>query len=84
MTRLREYDEVRIVRLNLPTRPFDGTDGAKRPPRIGDTGIVVYEHDAATQAKSYSVENVTSDGATVWLADFDQEELELVSRPRRP
>lgn len=69
---IEELDTVRIVQLLRPHRQYDGTEGAQRPPRVGDTGAVVHINGVA---ESYTVECVDSKGYTVWLADFCPEEL---------
>jgi hypothetical protein len=78
---LREFDEVRVVRLAKPERPFDGTPGFLRAPAIGDIAIIVHEYDPADPAAPLAVESVDAFGNTVWLADFQRSELELLSRP---
>lgn len=72
MAIFNELDAVRIVKLLQPTRPFDGSKGTTRPPQVGDTGTIVTDYDGV----GYCVECVSSDGMTVWLADFAPEELE--------
>jgi hypothetical protein len=74
MASFKELDMVRIVRLLEPVRPFQGSEGASRPPQVGDTGTIV----AVCGGSAYTVERVASDGMTAWLADFAPEELELV------
>jgi hypothetical protein len=69
---LKEHDCVKIVRLLQENRPFDGTDGIKRPPQIGDVGVIVHMIE-----NFCIVEMVASDGNTIWLADFFAEELEF-------
>lgn len=84
---LKEYDSVRICRLLVPERPFDGTEGVARPPRSGDTGTVVATGGRGTE-KTWVVESVNAEGKTVWLADFRTEELEKIpdgiGRPTGP
>ena len=71
-----EYSVVKVISLLSSDRHYDGTEGVKRSPQIGDIGTIV--HVNATN-KSYIVECVNSDGYTVWLADFVHDELETVS-----
>ena len=69
---MKELDCVKIVKLLKENRPFDGTENIKQPPKIGDVGIIVhFANDFCI------VENVDSDGYTIWLADFLVEELEI-------
>ena len=81
MVILREYDVVRVVRLDEPDRYFDGTKSVMRPPRIGDVATICHENRAPDPSASVVVEMVDDDGMTIWLADFERDELELVSRP---
>jgi hypothetical protein len=66
---------VRIVKLLTPSREFTGTEGVRRPPRIGDEGTIVLVYDPQT----FAVEMIDENGMTVWLADFKAEELERIS-----
>jgi hypothetical protein len=72
-----EYSVVRIVELKTANRPFIGTETVKEPPKVSDIGTIVH---IITNAKEtlYIVEKVNSSGQTVWLADFFQEEIELL------
>ncbi len=81
MFELREHDVVRVVRLLEQGRSFDGTEGVRRAPRIGDVGTIAHEYDPSHSDAPVAVEMVDEDGMTVWLADFVREELELVQRP---
>lgn len=78
---IHEYDTVRVVRLFRQDRDFDGTPGLSRAPKIGDTAAVVHEYDPSDPMAPVCIECVDSQGNTVWLADFDKDELELVARP---
>jgi hypothetical protein len=44
MAVLREYDIVRVAKLIDPARKFDGTDGVRRSPRIGDVATICHEN----------------------------------------
>jgi hypothetical protein len=77
------FDGVRVIRLLDPDRPYDGADGIARPPRIGDEAVVVHfnpfgpgELDPRTPL--YILECVAAGGRPYWIADFAEEELELV------
>jgi hypothetical protein len=72
--RFRELDAVCVVRLLRRERHYDGSSDVARPPRIGDTGTVVLAHPDPTAP--FCVECVDRSGHTVWLADFDAEELD--------
>ena len=70
---MKEYGVVKVVSLLSSGRHYDGTEGVKRSPRIGDVGTIVHVN---APNESYVVECVNSDGYTVWLADFNHNELE--------
>lgn len=79
MNQLKEYDVVRVKRLDQPNRHYDGTENIKHLPRIGDLGTIVHVYsDAQDMNPTYIVECVDQNGLTVWLADFTAGELELV------
>ncbi|MEP6787707.1 MAG: DinB family protein [Acidobacteriota bacterium] len=73
---MEEYTAVKVVQLQTSTRHVDGTAGVVRQPQFGDVGMIVHVN---APNKSYIVECVNSEGYTVWLADFDSEEIELLS-----
>ena len=77
LAKLRVYDVVRIARLRVVTRAFTGTASVMREPRVGDIGTICYEH-TSDSAAPVVVEMVNLEGLTVWLADFDRDELEPV------
>ena len=73
----RNSDVVRIRRLAVPDREVDGSAAEPPQPRVGETGSVV---DALGDGL-YLIEHTTDDGETIWLAEFQEGELELVDRP---
>lgn len=75
--RFHPFDSVRITRLLTPAREVDSGTAPPAQPRVGDTGTVVETLGDGL----YLVERVTDDGRTVWLAEFDREELTLLDRP---
>ena len=81
MIRLREFDVVRLVKLVPADRPFDGAERVRRPPQIGDVATICHEYDPQNSTAVVAVEMIDKDGFTVWVADFERTELELVSRP---
>jgi len=78
MTEIRVYDRVRVVNLKIAGRPYFGTAGFMRPPRIGDIGTVVAGYEPEDLTAPLIVENRDEKGATLWLADFARDELEVV------
>ena len=75
---LKEYDAVRVVRLLTVNRPYDGTVAVRRRPEVGDLATIVHEYDPDDPRAPLAVEKVDPDGYTIWLADFERDELELV------
>ncbi len=76
MQNFHEHGVVRIKALMHADRGYSGSEGIKRPPRIGDIGTIVY---IDTKATWYIVECIDNGGLTVWLADFEEGELEMES-----
>ncbi len=81
MVHLREYDLVRVVKLIQADRPYDGTESVRRPPKVGDVASICHDYDPKDLTATVAVEMVNGDGLTVWLADFERTELELVRKP---
>ena len=81
MATLREYDVVRVVKLLVTNRTFEGTEGIKRAPAVGDTAAIVHQYEPDNPNGVVALERVDGNGNTVWLADFQPSELEFVSRP---
>jgi hypothetical protein len=79
MRPIREYDVVRIARLSDPARSFTGTSSVSRAPAVGDVATVCHEYQSGDQTARVAVEMVDGDGYTIWLADFERNELELVN-----
>lgn len=81
MVHLREYDIVRVVKLIQADRPYDGTERVRRPPKVGDVATICHEYHPKDLTAAVAVEMVNGNGLTVWLADFERTELELVRMP---
>jgi len=77
---LREYDVVKVVKLIKAERSFDGSEGIRRAPAVGDVATICHEYDDNDPTAVVAVEMTDSNGLTVWLADFERAELELVRR----
>jgi hypothetical protein len=71
--RFNELDGVRVVRLLRLDRSYSGTGDVARPPRIGDSGTIVLAYP--DPSAPYCVESVDDEGRTIWLADFDADEV---------
>ena len=81
MVDFREYDVVRVAKLVQADRPFDGTECVRRAPKVGDVATICHEYDPDDPTAVVAVEMVDDDGFTVWIADFERTELDLVWRP---
>jgi hypothetical protein len=82
VVKFREYDIVRIIRLDVPNRLYLGTETVKRAPRIGDVATICHQDKPEDPTASVVVEMVDQNGCTLWLADFSPGELELVTRAK--
>ncbi len=58
----------------MKNRFVDGTAGVVRQPVVGDVGAVLH----VLGGGSVAVECIDSNGFTLWVADFSEDELELV------
>jgi len=74
----RELDVVEVIKLLKSDRTYTGTEGVCRPPKVGDTGTIVFVHNSEEPNVMFSIECVYKNGATLWLADFFPEELRRV------
>jgi hypothetical protein len=74
---LQVDDRIRIVRLLVAQRDVSGASTSPPQPRVGEEGDVV----ADVGEGILLVEHSTADGRTIWLAEFLEDELELVARP---
>lgn len=70
------YAMVRVTRLREPEREVTSSFEPAPQPRTGETGTVVEDVGDGL----YLVERVTDDGMTAWLAEFGEDELELIDR----
>jgi hypothetical protein len=85
-----EFDAVRVIRLTRLTREWGlppewrGAQSAFRAPEIGDRGVVMSALRPDEPGAPVVVECMREDGRTVWVADFDPDELELIeATPRK-
>lgn len=74
MTTPRELDVVRITSIGTAERVVDGSPGVVRQPVVGDIGAIV----RVLAPTRFIVECVDSNGLTVWITDFDLDEIQLV------
>ena len=82
---LRELDVVRVVYLAPHPREYTGSEGFAREPRIGDIGTIVHDYGEGRNARApVCVECSAESGHCIWLADFDRDEIEFLSREEKP
>jgi catabolite regulation protein CreA len=70
----RLFQSVRVTQLIDSDLPFGGSRSVERAPAVGDVGMIV---DIVPNVNACIVECVDDDGLTIWLASFDESELEL-------
>ena len=81
MPLLQQYQLARVVQLRYPLDTYDGWRVNQRPPAIGDMGTIVEILHAPGLPNKYVVESSDADGITIWLGDFDAEELIPIDDP---
>lgn len=68
--KFKEHDSVRVARLIKADRGVTGTH-----PKVGDAGTIVSDSGAGMDI--YLVECSDDEGRAVWVAEFDEAELEM-------
>ena len=84
MTRIVEYDTVRVVALQGSPESHLAFSECARPPAVGDVGTVVdltEPHDPDDSRTRFVVESNEGGAAMTWLAEFSRDELQVLSRP---
>lgn len=76
VTTLEHYKLVRVKQLLQIPFNYDGWRVNKRPPKVGDWGTLVDILQADGCPDRFVVECCETNGTTVWLADFNRDELE--------
>ena len=72
-----EYDVVLVKRAPGEKRDMIGTEDIARRPEPGDVGVVLLCLGLGSNgANWYSVECVGDEGATVWLMDLREDEMQ--------
>lgn len=79
MSTLVEDELVRISRLLREPGEYDGWRVSQRDPAVGDVGTLLDTLHAVGDRDRYVVECSGTDGMTIWLGDFDADELEPVT-----
>ncbi|CAN5768033.1 hypothetical protein BH09VER1_BH09VER1_45700 [soil metagenome] len=72
----KEFDIVRIRKIVRLPETYDGWGLNQQPPRVGDTGTITDILHTPDQPDHYVVERTFTDGATIWLSEFTEEEIE--------
>jgi hypothetical protein len=75
----RELDVVRITSIGTAERSVDGSPGFVRQPIVGDVGTIVHK----VGPTRFIVECVDGDGMTLWISDFDLDEVQVVDYPAK-
>jgi hypothetical protein len=75
VTELAAFEEVRVRELRRPPEAYDGWMLNQRPPAVGDVGTLIDVLSAPGAPSRYLVEMSGADGVTIWLGEFDAEEL---------
>jgi hypothetical protein len=80
MRKLKQYTEVRVVKLVQSPDKYNGWKLNKRPPQIGDIGTLIDYLPSKGKPRFYIVEKSDPvDGTDIWLVDFLEEEIEPFS-----
>jgi hypothetical protein len=74
----RELSHVRVKNLLRSANEYDGWNINKRPPQIGDIGVIVDIQHGPNMPINYVVECCNSNEGTVWLCDLNFEEIEVM------
>jgi hypothetical protein len=74
MSAIAEYDIVEVVRLKREPTAYDGWKRNKRPPSVGERGVVVDIHAHSDGGLVYTVETAEQ-AEPDWLADFSEDEI---------
>jgi hypothetical protein len=76
MKKFRLYTKVQVVKLVQSIDKYDSWRLNKRPPEIGDIGILIDYLPPKGKPYFYIVEKSDMDGSDIWLCDFLEEEIE--------
>ena len=71
-----QYEKVRIKQLKKPCEKYNEWNVNHRPPVVGDVGILVDILHTLGLPVRYVVEVSNEEGMTVWLSEFDHDEIE--------
>jgi hypothetical protein len=75
---LELYAVVRVCQLTSDNMDRNGWRLNSTDPKVGDVGAIVEIWPSTNGSDLYIVENCDSNGETVWLSDFTEDEIEAV------
>ena len=78
MSRLIQYETVRVRKILHPEDDYDGWKLNKRKPQVGDTGTLIDILSAPNLPLRYVVESSGADGVTIFLSEFEEYEIEPI------
>jgi hypothetical protein len=73
---LAVFSLVRVVKLLQPIEDYDGWGINQRPPQLDDIGTILDLLTVPDLPDRYIVESSSEDGQTIWLCEFEADELE--------
>ena len=76
---LVQYEEVRVRKILFPGENYDGWMLNQRKPAVGDTGVLIDILEMPGLPPRYVVESSDADGITIFLSEFDSEEIEPIT-----
>lgn len=76
MIQLRQFELVRVRKFLQSPESYNGWRINQRVPQIGDVGTIVEILQGDGSPDCFVVESCDSNGMTLWLGDFQAEELE--------
>lgn len=79
MNTLEIYASVKIIDIVRAEDAYDGWKVNLRAPCIGDVGCIVDILKAEGLPDHYVVECCDHDGTSIWLSEFQSNEIELVT-----
>ena len=73
---LAVFNLVRVVKLLQSIEDYDGWGINQRPPQLDDIGTILDILTVPDLPDRYIVESSSDDGKTIWLCEFEADELE--------
>jgi hypothetical protein len=78
MKELIQYETVRVRKIQYPDDDYNAWKVNKRKPQAGDTGILIDVLKSVNLPPRYVVESSGDDGVTIFLSEFDVDEIEPI------